>query len=150
MSGMRKIRAGRATYSGGQRLVAIAAALLAACGVAGIVPATAQASSASTPTWTQQAPADHPSARMEPAMAYDAATSSVVLFGGFSIHGTGLSDTWTWDGTTWTQQHPAAHPSARLEPAMAYDAATGTVVLFGGLTAHGEISRHLRDTWIWG
>jgi len=150
MSGMRKIRAGRATYSGGQRLVAVAAALLMACGVAGIVPATAQASSASTPTWTQQAPADHPSARMEPAMAYDAATSSVVLFGGFSIHGTGLSDTWTWDGTTWTEQAPATSPPGLVSAAMAYDAATGTLVLFGGYTNGVHAVRDSAETWTWG
>jgi hypothetical protein len=64
-------------------------------------------------------------------MAYDAATRTVVLFGGQGPHGV-LGDTWTWDGTTWTQQRLAAHPPARSYAAMAYDPAPGTVVLFGG------------------
>jgi hypothetical protein len=55
-------------------------------------------------------------------MAYDAATGTVVLFGGGGNHD--LGDTWTWDGTTWTQQAPATHPAARLSASMAYDAAT--------------------------
>jgi len=42
-------------------------------------------------TWTKQASAAHPSAREGAAMAYDAATRTVVLFGGgFN------ADTWTW------------------------------------------------------
>ena len=64
-------------------------------------------------------------------MAYDAATSNVVLFGGGNTHGD-TNGTWTWDGSTWTKQAPAAHPSARSQASMAYDAATSTVVLFGG------------------
>src|SRR5215472_4159431 len=106
-----------------------AAAVLAAGGVLGMVPAAVQASSASVPTWTQQAPAVHPSARIAQAMAYDAATGTVVLFGGHNSRRGALGDTWTWDGTTWTKQHPAVHPSARYYPAMAYDAATSTAVL---------------------
>jgi hypothetical protein len=102
-------------------------------------------------TWTQQHPASHPPALWAGAMAYDAATSHVVLFGG--IHGvssnTLQSATWTWNGSTWTRQHPASHPSARYGDTMAYDAATGTVVLFGGAGASGS-DRPLADTWIWG
>jgi hypothetical protein len=75
-------------------------------------------------------------------MAYDAATGTVVLFGGFAF-----GDTWTWDGTTWTQQAPPAHPSARSAASMAYDAATGTVVLFGGSR---QINGARAGTWTWG
>ena len=64
-------------------------------------------------------------------MAYDAATGTVVLFGGDGSSGD-LGDTWTWNGTTWTEQTPATSPPARESATMAYDAATGTVVLFGG------------------
>ena len=43
-------------------------------------------------------------------MAYDPATGTMVLFGGF---GEGyLSDTWTFDGSTWTEQFPATGPAA--------------------------------------
>jgi hypothetical protein len=76
-------------------------------------------------------------------MTYDAATSTAVLFGGFT------NDTWTWDGTTWTKQHPATSPTARQLPSMAYDAATSTAVLFGGNIA-GHPRRTPGDTWTWG
>jgi hypothetical protein len=46
-------------------------------------------------------------------MAYDAARSQIVLFGGYSLEDGEVGDTWTWDGTDWTQ-HPAG--SAVLRP----------------------------------
>jgi hypothetical protein len=96
-------------------------------------------------TWTKQAPAAHPSARFDAAMANDAATSTAVLFGGAG-RANNLSDTWTWNGTTWAKQTPATHPAARSDPAMAYDAATGTVILFGGSGSKGPLA----DAWTWG
>src|SRR5207302_2463029 len=111
------------------------AAALAMVGILGAVfPAAASASSHAL-DWTKQAPAVHPSGRGATPMAYDAATGTVVLFGGAgngTSHDTTLGETWTWSGTTWTQQHPAASPPARTYASMAYDAATRTVVLFGG------------------
>jgi hypothetical protein len=92
-------------------------------------------------TWTKQAPAASPPAWAAAGTAYDAATRTVVLFGGPN------GDTWTWNGTTWTEQAPAASPSPRAGAGMAYDAATATVVLFGGIgysTGH-----YLGDTWTW-
>jgi len=55
-------------------------------------------------TWTAQTPAAHPSARAEGAMVYDAATGTVVLFGGSGYATTRCSgsrtvrfeQTWTW------------------------------------------------------
>ena len=94
-------------------------------------------------TWTKQTPATTPPVREATSMAYDAATGTVVLFGGL-IHGTLLRDTWTWNGTTWTQQTPATSPPALYFASMAYDAATRTIVMFGGWTGHP-----LGDTWTW-
>ena len=71
-------------------------------------------------------------------MAYDAATGTVVLFGGYSTGTALLGDTWTWDGTTWTKQAPATSPPARDGASMAYDAATSDIVLFGGFGKHGS------------
>jgi hypothetical protein len=101
--------------------------------------------SAFGPTWLQQTPSQSPSARGDANMAYDAATGSVVLFGGVDNTGTSLSDTWTWNGSTWAQKTPGTSPPPRSAAAMAYDAATGTVVLFGGSGA----SALLNDTWTW-
>jgi hypothetical protein len=95
-------------------------------------------------TWTKQAPTAHPSARTGARMAYDAATGTIVLFGGVSSHGY-FSGTWTWDGSTWTKQAPTVHPAARAFETMAYDAATGNTVLFGGA---GRVL--FADTWTWG
>ena len=46
-------------------------------------------------TWTKQQPTAHPSARDVAAVA-DAATGTVVLFGGGSPDGGVFGDTWTW------------------------------------------------------
>jgi hypothetical protein len=82
-------------------------------------------------------------------MAYDAATGTVVMFGGVGTSNEpAYADTWTWNGTTWTQQHPAASPPGGFGVVMAYDAATGTVVLFGGF--HSKQRPALDNTWAWG
>jgi hypothetical protein len=82
-------------------------------------------------------------------MAYDAATSTMVLFGG-ETRSSLLGDTWTWDGTAWTQRTPASHPRVLRESAMAYDAATSNVVLFGGQTAIRGTPRDISSIWTWG
>lgn len=99
-------------------------------------------------TWTQLHPSLSPPPRAGVSMAYDAAHSSVVLFGGESTAGmaspTPSSDTWTWDGAAWTQERPSSSPSPRSYAAMAYDPAARAVVLFGGTGDH-----QLGDTWTW-
>lgn len=95
--------------------------------------------------WTQKSPASSPPARYAHAMAYDAARSQVVLFGGAAGAGEYYGDTWVWDGTTWTQKLPPNNPPARVGHAMAYDAARGQVVLFGGSTSVAFFN----DTWVW-
>ncbi|MGA2742360.1 MAG: kelch repeat-containing protein [Bryobacteraceae bacterium] len=98
--------------------------------------------------WSQSFPATSPSPRQGPGMAYDAATGTVVLFGGVDTSGTNLNDTWTWDGVTWTQQFPAISPPGRQfdTQGMTYDAATQTVIFFGGLESNDDV---LGDTWTW-
>ena len=130
---------------GGWRTLRAGAAAQAAVGLLGAVPPAVASASAQAPDWTKHLPAVHPPAEAGAAMAYDAATGTVVLFGGNG----NSSGTWTWDGTTWTEQHPAVHPPARDFAAMAHDAATGTVVLFGG-NSLGAVPEHLfADTWTW-
>jgi hypothetical protein len=126
---------------GGVVCVFAVVALLAALGGPGVSQSAALAGSAAAPDWTQQAPATSPPARENAATAYDAATRTIVLFGGL-VNGVDRSDTWTWDGLTWAQQAPATSPHRRQMAAMAYDAATRTVVLFGGPVTY-------RDTWTW-
>jgi len=73
-------------------------------------------------------------------MGYDAATDTILLFGGSSSGRApdgrlDLADTWTWDGSIWAQLQPAAAPSPRDRAATVYDAATGQLLLFGGTEA---------------
>ena len=145
---MKMISAGRGCWPGGRRLTAGAIALLSVVGVLGVFPSAVQARPSLGLNWTRQAPASSPPARANAAIAYDAATGTVVLFGGRGANGP-FGDTWTWDGSTWKKQNPAAHPSARVSAAMAYDAATGNVVLFGGVGIAGG-SVPSGDTWTWG
>ena len=74
-------------------------------------------------------------------MAYDPATSQVLLFGG--SNGSNLNDTWAWNGTTWTEVATTG-PSARDNAQMAYDPATGQVIMYGGYSGGA-----LGDTWAW-
>jgi len=87
-----------------------------------------------------------PSARHFPSMAFDSATGSIVLFGGYNTPSGSLGDTWAWN-SGWTQQNPTTSPCGRYQASMAYDAATSTVVLFGGGgTLCGDTTS---DTWTW-
>jgi len=85
-----------------------------------------------------------PSPRTGASMAYDAATSLVVLFGGTDGAGHYFSDTWTWNGKTWKQLSPTQSPPARYGAAMTYIPATQKIMLFGGGAAGA-----LGDTWAW-
>jgi hypothetical protein len=74
--------------------------------------------------------AGQPSARSGAAMAYDAATQSIVLFGGQN-RSRNLADTWIWDGSAWTQAHPATSPPALNDAQLTYDPVTRDVILVG-------------------
>ena len=95
---MKRITVGRVSWPGGRRLTAGAIAVLFVVGVLGGLPSAVQASPSLGPTWTRQAPASSPPARADAAIAYDAATGTVVLFGGVGLAGGSVpsGDTWTW------------------------------------------------------
>lgn len=99
-------------------------------------------------TWTQHISSTSPPAVFESAMAYDVATSKVILFGGGDNSGTAQNQTWSWDGTTWTQLFPATVPPARWGHTMTYDASLGGIVMFGGDIGGGP-NPMLSDTWLW-
>lgn len=85
-----------------------------------------------------------PPARQGAAMAYDAASRQVVLFGGTSASGAALADTWAWNGVGWHElTWPTAAPAARSGHSLVYDARAGRIVLFGGATG----DQPLGDTW---
>jgi Galactose oxidase, central domain len=81
-------------------------------------------------------------------MAFDAATGTVVLFGGYANGGSKvLGDTWVWGGREkrWVERLPATSPSRRATT-LAYDDATREVIIFGGQQEGGGL---LADTWTW-
>ena len=89
------------------------------------------------PLGPSRSQATHPPARDQAAIAYDAATGTVVLFGGFGRLGPPSGDTWTWNGASWSKQVPVTRPPVLGRPSMAYDAASRTAVLFGGINSKG-------------
>jgi hypothetical protein len=99
-------------------------------------------------TWINMTPASGPDARAQQAMAYDAESDRVILFGG-SVWWSWLDDTWAYDydTNTWGQMHPAVAPSPRTGHAMAYDAESDRVILFGGHRYPGGPGDSLGDTW---
>jgi hypothetical protein len=91
-------------------------------------------------------------------IAYDAATTSTVVFGGEDCsQGIGNAnggcqarrDTWIWNGHAWAQPRLATKPPARAGASMAYDATRQQVVLFGGEDCSRTPCRILNDTWTW-
>jgi hypothetical protein len=103
-------------------------------------------------TWTERSPASRPPPRTKAAMAFDAATGEMVLFGGAGAstgsEALGLDDTWTWDGTTWVQLHPVTSPAPEGGASMVYDAATADLVLFGGNPTINDADT-FDETWRW-
>ena len=90
-------------------------------------------------TWTNMDPATKPSPRSDHAMAYDAESDRVIIFGGWDAGQ--KSDTWAYDfnSNAWTNMNPAASPPKGSAQNMAYDAESDRIILFGGWTKN--------DTW---
>jgi hypothetical protein len=122
----------------------------------GGISASAPESSIVTAGWsniTSNGPA--PSARDTAGVAYDAADSYVLVFGG-SIAGSASSigdetctgDTWTFQTGVWTNLSITGPPS-NCAPSMAYDAADGFVVETGGFTWNGacHCESEYNQTW---
>lgn len=96
--------------------------------------------------WSTLVTVNAPPPRTETAMAFDAASGAVVLFGG--VQGsTYFGDTWRLDGNVWTQVGTPVAPSLRSGAALAAAAlpSGGGLLLFGGQT--GSTLRG--DTWAW-
>ena len=125
-------------------LLLLAGLLLSAAG-----PATAaSAPAAPTVDWTTATPSASPPPLANAAAAYDADTSTLVLFGGVDSLSHSLSDqTWIWNGSNWSEATMRAQqPPARQRASMAFDPTLHELILFGGETANGSL---LDDTWAW-
>jgi hypothetical protein len=97
--------------------------------------------------WQQMQPKVSPPARFGHAMAYDAVSKKVVLFGGYGNYAE-MNDTWLWDGANWTQAVTPESPLPRFGHSMAFDATRGETVLFGGFLSQPTPTWY-SDTWVW-
>ncbi len=95
--------------------------------------------------WFGELPQQSPAARRFHGMAFDAARSTTVLFGGIDERADQVfADTWTFDGTRWTQLATPHSPDPRARFGSCYDAQRARVLVFGGRDAQGN---PLADTW---
>lgn len=107
--------------------------------------------------WTQFNTSTHPSPRFDAAVAYDSSEQKVVLFGGSSMAGAALNDTWLWDSTQWA---PAVLPADNLSPSVRVGAtmapspspgsspvAGAAIFLFSGAGRDGAL---VADAWFFG
>jgi len=109
-------------------------------------------SSASSLAWSPQHPAVSPPARSGAAMAYDAASGDLLLFGGTGANGQLLSDTWEFNGSSWTQMNQGGMPALTGASMVAQGLASrysqlDPFLVFSGLAVFGLVfqgSRLLR------
>ncbi len=99
--------------------------------------------------WSDLSPATVPSpnGRGGPALAIEK-DGKVVMWGGNET-GTGLLDTWTYDGSNWTHELPSAHPTVsgtNMSGYLTYDAARAQTTL---LIAPAQFSNARAETWVW-
>ena len=103
-------------------------------------------------TWTQVSPSGGPpSQRFAFGMDYDVAANAVVIFGGYTVNGPAIDDTWELaelanNSLTYTQLQPTTSPSPICCVAMAFDPPSSSTLLFGG-TVPGLGYLQVSDTW---
>ncbi len=140
-----------------RRLVSAGSLLvMVACGsnpgpAASPTPSASESASASPSANACANPVSTPAVRepalARPAIAYDKATTQVILFG--DRNGNPIPETWEWSAATgWKQLNPSHSPPGRTSASMAYDEATQSIVLFGGQLV-GTTLNPLTDTWTW-
>lgn len=104
-----------------------------------------------TDLWTQMEPAISPPGRNYHAMAYDAESDRVLVWGGFDTDGIAPIDDsmWAYDfnSDTWEEFKPNGGPvpAGRDYANMAYDAESDRTILFGGVLAGASEGRD--ETW---
>jgi hypothetical protein len=93
-------------------------------------------------------PGETPAPRSAAGFAYFPDRRSVVLFGGQSMPGAFLDDTWEYDPTLsrWRRVRTTSAPSPRAAE-LTYDPRRRALVLFGGQTGAAQAAS---DTWVFG
>jgi hypothetical protein len=96
-------------------------------------------------TWLARVTSVLPSARCCYSFAHDESRRRTVLYGGsLDLSGSGLSDTWDWDGAAWLPRPTAIAPSPQRFGAMVYDPTRQACLLFGGRDGTGL---RFDETW---
>ncbi|MEZ4365026.1 MAG: DUF4215 domain-containing protein [Kofleriaceae bacterium] len=90
--------------------------------------------------WRQRATTASPVASPGASAAYASRQGRALLV----RPGTGVAETWSFDGTGWEQLAPATSPPSRYDHRVVYDSARDRLVLFGGTGAGGPLA----DTWV--
>ena len=100
--------------------------------------------------WGQLSPQSAPVVRDNFSFAYDAASQSAVLFGGWSPSlGRQVGDTWQFSAGSWTQVSSLLSPGGKQGAAVAYDPSVRGVMLFGGVAGgFGIQPTFYAETWV--
>jgi hypothetical protein len=107
-------------------------------------------------SWLQLHPAVSPPPLVSASMAYDAATDTLILFGGWVCpYGSCFSqlsnETWEFHAGVWTHLSLAVSPSPRAGAAIVYDPSYNGLILVGGeaqrSSSNGTVYGPLADTW---
>jgi hypothetical protein len=152
-------RTARAPAPAGARVARRGVLLLAAAAIAPLAGGPPSLRLTGTPTpsavvaagWSELQPATAPLPRDSAAIAYDAATQTVVVSSGETgcagIDREVYTDTWTWNGSRWVQVSTDAPPAFGVPNA--YDGATGTVdvLWFPGCADSPEMSEWNGQSW---
>jgi N-acetylneuraminic acid mutarotase len=98
--------------------------------------------------WDVADAANHPPIAVCPAIAYDAESGLIVVFGGLGEQGY-TDETWAYDAitNTWADMAPAKHPTDVECASFVYDEQSDLTVLYGS-TKRGYGSAP-REGWLW-
>ena len=79
--------------------------------------------------WTEQAPGTVPTSQPADSLAFDSATSQMLMYGDASGSSNDNSNTWLWSGSDWSDVTPApSSPQLNANSPVAYDTATSQLV----------------------
>lgn len=81
-------------------------------------------------------------------LGYDPVRQRAVLFSGGNNPGSGLGDTWTWDGLVWTKS-TATGPATRQGAQFAFDSVRSRLLMLGGGTGSNNPPEAPTTLWAW-
>jgi hypothetical protein len=95
-------------------------------------------------SWAQMFTKPEPSDRVPDALAYDAESDRIIMYGGGLMGNLWMEETWSYDHNTISWKRMARGPKNHLGTRIAYDSESDRIILFGGL---GKDWLFHDDTW---